>query len=750
MEVRFEGEEEGGVISSRKTAEGSYVQKDAIVFLCICEKVEPYRANIFTASLVYQVVIEYTTTSGIVERVKAPLEGVVTFEKDAKKGTKLEKFVIFIFRKDGLAGQRCESTTANVSMIHHVPELIVSDALAKQIGSADQQNVLNSRKLVLLVDLDQTIIHTTNRPFALDPTMHTDITKYMLYGSEYHTKLRPYTREFLQHMSILYEMHIVTYGQRQYAHRIAEIIDPNRVLFGQRVLSRDELFSAQHKTRNLRALFPCGDQLIAIIDDRADVWQFSKALIQVRYLYSSFTVTPLFLCTKIFKCFVIIYAGICFIDSRSKFLILINITTFSSKVRAAVKLGIPIVTPAWVYACVEKWLKLKKFLEIQFADEKEFELTRDSIQPPCRTKIIPELTSIDAMKKETLQAMNSEVDEVLSGSDDTDEENEDEANTSDASPLKRKLKIEDFEQDEDNSENENRKRKKNENTYGVADDYDGEEVQDELDDDTERDYIESGDVDDEMRESDEETTRDISFLNFSYLKSYLFSVQHLDSFISRLTDSSEAGERHREQFNELAHRAQSLSKETNQLMKQLVELSNNNVGFFYCLKDVKLIILFQENNIRDFFYNSFKITVIYVFFLLCLINLLANLYFKRALRIHRERLQNEYIGVLNRLQSAQRKAAQTEKASMRQMRDAVEQDAEAVRGMESDMVDNQRQAQAQRQQNINLNEIKERQQDIGDVNQIFADLAKIVHDQGEVVDSIEANVEHAQIHVEQV
>ena len=46
--------------------------------------------------------------------------------------------------------------------------------------------------------------------------------------------------------------------------------------------------------------------------------------------------------------------------------------------------------------------------------------------------------------------------------------------------------------------------------------------------------------------------------------------------------------------------------------------------------------------------------------------------------------------------------------------------------------------------------LQQLEQDIGDVNQIFAELARIVHEQGDVVDSIEANVENAQIHVEQV
>lgn len=36
-----------------------------------------------------------------------------------------------------------------------------------------------------------------------------------------------------------------------------------------------------------------------------------------------------------------------------------------------------------------------------------------------------------------------------------------------------------------------------------------------------------------------------------------------------------------------------------------------------------------------------------------------------------------------------------------------------------------------------------------DVNQIFKDLALMVHEQGELVDSIESNIEHAQISVEQ-
>lgn len=55
-----------------------------------------------------------------------------------------------------------KSSKANVPMIHSVPELKVSEELAKKLGKADTNRLLTDKKLALLVDLDQTLIHTTN------------------------------------------------------------------------------------------------------------------------------------------------------------------------------------------------------------------------------------------------------------------------------------------------------------------------------------------------------------------------------------------------------------------------------------------------------------------------------------------------------------------------------------------------------------------------------------------------------------
>jgi RNA polymerase II subunit A-like phosphatase len=67
----------------------------------------------------------------------------------------------------------------------------------------------------------------------------------------------------------MYELHIYTMGTRAYAMNIAKIVDPTKKIFGDRIISRDENGSMIQK--NLRRLF-WDSKMVAIIDDRADVW----------------------------------------------------------------------------------------------------------------------------------------------------------------------------------------------------------------------------------------------------------------------------------------------------------------------------------------------------------------------------------------------------------------------------------------------------------------------------------------------
>lgn len=98
-------------------------------------------------------------------------------------------------------------------------------------------------------------------------------------GCWYYIKLRPGLLRFLEDISKIYELHIYTMGTRAYAQNIAKIVDPDRKIFADRILSRDE--NGNMNAKSLHRLFPVDTKMVAIIDDRGDVWQWSPNLIKV-------------------------------------------------------------------------------------------------------------------------------------------------------------------------------------------------------------------------------------------------------------------------------------------------------------------------------------------------------------------------------------------------------------------------------------------------------------------------------------
>jgi RNA polymerase II subunit A-like phosphatase len=68
-------------------------------------------------------------------------------------------------------------------------------------------------------------------------------------------------------------------GTRAYAENVANIIDPQRKIFGDRILSRNE--SGSMTAKNLKRLFPIDTKMVVIIDDRADVWHWISNLVKV-------------------------------------------------------------------------------------------------------------------------------------------------------------------------------------------------------------------------------------------------------------------------------------------------------------------------------------------------------------------------------------------------------------------------------------------------------------------------------------
>ncbi|XP_076808019.1 RNA polymerase II subunit A C-terminal domain phosphatase-like isoform X2 [Clavelina lepadiformis] len=174
---------------------------------------------------------------------------------------------------------------ATVSMVPNIPELRISEQQAEELGNQDKARLHKMRKLVLLVDLDQTLIHTTqNQLFSSLCKNNEDFYTFQLQKNEptLYTKLRPHCRDFLEEIAKHFELQIVTFGSRQYAHKIAEFIDPQGKYFAHRILSRDECINPMRKSGNLRHLFPCGDSMVCVIDDRDDVWSTIPNLVLVK------------------------------------------------------------------------------------------------------------------------------------------------------------------------------------------------------------------------------------------------------------------------------------------------------------------------------------------------------------------------------------------------------------------------------------------------------------------------------------
>ncbi|KAF8711835.1 Antiviral helicase, partial [Rhizoctonia solani] len=179
-----------------------------------------------------------------------------------------------------------EVGTYAVRLTHDAVGPTVSHEEAYRIEQETAERLTKARKLSLIVDLDQTVVHAT-----VDPTVGEwmaqgepnpnytalrDVARFVLAdgsspdGCWYYIKPRPGLSQFLRNLSVKYEMHVYTMGTRAYATEVCKAIDPDGSLFAGRILSRDESGSMTQK--NIERLFPVDQSMVVIIDDRADVW----------------------------------------------------------------------------------------------------------------------------------------------------------------------------------------------------------------------------------------------------------------------------------------------------------------------------------------------------------------------------------------------------------------------------------------------------------------------------------------------
>ena len=159
--------------------------------------------------------------------------------------------------------------------------LRISKKEAESVSSVAARRLFNMNKLSLVLDLDHTLVHAVDdmrAKYLLTLHPHDDSIVEFSFSTLPHSvttmflKFRPNLNNFLQTVSSMFQLHIYTMGSRRYADTVASLIDPDKKLFGGRIVSRDDFSEGKFNQKNIKRLFPHDDSMAVVIDDREDVW----------------------------------------------------------------------------------------------------------------------------------------------------------------------------------------------------------------------------------------------------------------------------------------------------------------------------------------------------------------------------------------------------------------------------------------------------------------------------------------------
>lgn len=180
--------------------------------------------------------------------------------------------------------------------LHSNTNLLLSRVEAQKQNEESYAKLMKEKRMVLLLDLDQTIIHTSvTRKFAAyyeellklpekkeskEEAVIREVRTISFDGYKYYVKKRDGLDWFLKKASEYFEIHVYTMGNKQYGTAIADLLDKERKIFGQRIVTRDDNMGCFEK--DLARLFPTNTKNVVILDDRPDVWNFSSNLLPIR------------------------------------------------------------------------------------------------------------------------------------------------------------------------------------------------------------------------------------------------------------------------------------------------------------------------------------------------------------------------------------------------------------------------------------------------------------------------------------
>jgi FCP1-like phosphatase family protein len=215
-------------------------------------------------------ILENGSTSSIISSVDGTLSSTVHLEGDTYGVIEGCDHSELFHNMCAICGKKImENQSEFISLVHNRPGFKIKPKDAMKVYEEEKNILLKKKKLSLVLDLDLTLLHTTG-----DERFKTEenLVEYRIQNKFHLTKCRPYLKEFFEMLKDLFEFHIFTHGVREYAVKIAKIIDPDGTLFQEKVLSREECPNERIKT--LSDIFPSSNQnTVLIVDDNFTVWK---------------------------------------------------------------------------------------------------------------------------------------------------------------------------------------------------------------------------------------------------------------------------------------------------------------------------------------------------------------------------------------------------------------------------------------------------------------------------------------------
>uniref|UniRef100_A0A803MC60 protein-serine/threonine phosphatase n=1 Tax=Chenopodium quinoa TaxID=63459 RepID=A0A803MC60_CHEQI len=174
------------------------------------------------------------------------------------------------------------------------PNFSLTVEAIQHLRGCNFETLLNRKKLHLVLDLDNTLIHsikTLSKRFTLEDrekikTSYEDV--YEICDGTRLVKLRPGARDFLVQASTMFELSIYTLAKESYAKEVAKMLRSNvcqkRVKF-ENVISKEDCTSCCPKQRRKGLDVLLSDErVVLIVDDLEEVWsnEHKKNLIKIK------------------------------------------------------------------------------------------------------------------------------------------------------------------------------------------------------------------------------------------------------------------------------------------------------------------------------------------------------------------------------------------------------------------------------------------------------------------------------------